>query len=686
MKKAKAWFGSPVQQVLDALYATRPWSTRNRREVEGFCQGGEELLKRLNELETCRSDQVACHMKKVIRATHRLNEATKFDHIFFGIELNPTTRTGFITRLAKLSRYQECCLYLCQTAKRFGLFTDAEVTVVSLDAQLFAKTLSVPPECCLEDCLSRCERSAPFSFGARNIIARLLESSKDNSTFLSAVRKALRESCIHAEVQLVCYYELYPVARKPRIICSSKDACYLCNLFIRLHGAFKVPKAHNNIYAGWRLLPLPALDRVLPQLNDLLEARIRELLVIIMRDRSLRLPLPQNPNESTVFPFSTSLPTPASSVRTVEASGSVAVKPEEVNENELGLLEGENALDPERSDDSSGQTPTTRTRDSASPDPKTPFGSLPVSPECRPCTPNLLSQGCLGASDSRLAKSGMCHEFTSETYGLGGESDGLAGAPSEQPSVGRNTTSPQQLVPDRPPRGTPRPEPGLTSSPELQSQQRARSDHEQTPELESARSPEPVLNLPPNPDPKPGFDSEAARPPPEAGVNIQQISSLSNPSFRPESGPCPEAASGPNPIQDPKARANPTLAPIPIPSSNPTPKPKPARHLLLERDKLLSIPLDTTATRTLTIPSITAGQITIHPELIRSLGERSRSVVEVRVHWLPQRRAAAFYAARPRGFVDLERFDEGVEIEGGSSECVYIAYDREVVVLDIVRG
>jgi hypothetical protein len=60
-------------------------------------------------------------------------------------------------------------------------------------------------------------------------------------------------------------------------------------------------------------------------------------------------------------------------------------------------------------------------------------------------------------------------------------------------------------------------------------------------------------------------------------------------------------------------------------------------------------------------------------------------VVEVQVHWLPQRRAAAFYAARPRGFIDLEKFDDGVEIDGGSSECVYIAYGGEVVVLDIVR-
>jgi hypothetical protein len=663
MKKAKAWFGSPVQQVLYALHATHPWNTRNRREVEGFCQGGEELLKRLNELEACRHDQVACHIKRVIRVAYRLTKATDFDQVFSGItekELNPTTRTGFINRLAKLARYQECCLYLCQTAKQSGLFKDADVVVVSLDAHLFTKTLSVPPECCLEDCLSRCESSAPFPFGAENIIARLLDSNKDNSDFLSAVRKALRESCVHAEVQLVCYYELYPVAWKPRIICSSKDACYLCNLFIQLDGSFKIPKAHNNIYAGWRLLPFPALDRVLSQLNDLLEARIRELLVIIMRNKSLRLPLPQNPNESTVFQFSTALPTTASSVITVEASGSAAVEAEEVNDTQLGFLEGEDALDLERSDSSSAQTPTsTGTRDSASPDPNIPTGSQPVSPERQPSAPKLLNRTSPGTSDSLPSMRGTAHELTREVSGLAGEPDELARDPSEHPGVGKKAGSLQQLEPNQQPEAAPGPEPGPTFGFDVQPEQKSKSDHEPKPELESAGLPEPVLESRRTPDPEPGLEPVMPRPTPEAGIIIPQTSLNPGPSLNA------------NPNDNQRQHHTKSLC-----------------HLHLTRDQPLSLRLDTTTTttRNRTIPALTAGQITILPELIRSLGGQSRSVVEVQVHWLPRRRAAAFYVARPRGFVDLERCDEGVEIDGGCSECVYVAYGGEVVVLDFVRG
>jgi hypothetical protein len=62
--------------------------------------------------------------------------------------------------------------------------------------------------------------------------------------------------------------------------------------------------------------------------------------------------------------------------------------------------------------------------------------------------------------------------------------------------------------------------------------------------------------------------------------------------------------------------------------------------------------------------------------------------VHIQIHWLSRRRAEAFYVARPRGFVDLDLFgEEGVdEIDGGSSECVYIGYRGEVVVVDVLRG
>ena len=52
---------------------------------------------------------------------------------------------------------------------------------------------------------------------------------------------------IHAEIQLLFFYEHNSNIPAPRIICSSKFACYLCNLFIRLHGRFLLPGTHGRL-------------------------------------------------------------------------------------------------------------------------------------------------------------------------------------------------------------------------------------------------------------------------------------------------------------------------------------------------------------------------------------------------------------------------------------------------------
>lgn len=43
-------------------------------------------------------------------------------------------------------------------------------------------------------------------------------------------------------------HELHPRYQRPRFICSSKSACYLCNFFFLLHGDFHVPRTTNGPY------------------------------------------------------------------------------------------------------------------------------------------------------------------------------------------------------------------------------------------------------------------------------------------------------------------------------------------------------------------------------------------------------------------------------------------------------
>jgi hypothetical protein len=78
---------------------------------------------------------------------------------------------------------------------------------------------------------------------------------------------------VHAEIQLLFYYELYPNIPRPRVICSSKSACYLCNLFFLLHGGFNVPRTHGRLYEKWTL----------PDWLDVPVERRRDLGIVVTR-------------------------------------------------------------------------------------------------------------------------------------------------------------------------------------------------------------------------------------------------------------------------------------------------------------------------------------------------------------------------------------------------------------------
>jgi hypothetical protein len=80
---------------------------------------------------------------------------------------------------------------------------------------------------------------------------------------LAALQKNIREAVFrrnkknsykaHAEIQLMLHYESKTVAYPPRILKSNKDACFLCDLFVRTHGRYFVPKTHGRVYEAWML-------------------------------------------------------------------------------------------------------------------------------------------------------------------------------------------------------------------------------------------------------------------------------------------------------------------------------------------------------------------------------------------------------------------------------------------------
>jgi hypothetical protein len=147
------------------------------------------------------------------------------------------------------------------------------------------------------------------------------ESTKKRKDFQAAVVQRLGKSLskvetsmakaievhkkVHAEIQLLYHYAQHTTSGcTPRILCSSKEACYLCYLFIKVHGHFHTPRSHGNFYLEWRL---PRMDEIVlsPEPKSQMKQVIREFNTAIEQRLSSLLQVPRvtkpMPSESTIF-------------------------------------------------------------------------------------------------------------------------------------------------------------------------------------------------------------------------------------------------------------------------------------------------------------------------------------------------------------------------------------------------
>ncbi|KAH6619505.1 hypothetical protein B0J18DRAFT_246769 [Chaetomium sp. MPI-SDFR-AT-0129] len=309
-KNGKQFLGTTLQCILDAISTTRRSFVGELKGIaDRFARQGRQILHHLKSLETCKEKNVVLTMMDVIRAVHKLIETTSFNTLLDTLtttELAPTDRHRFTTQIAKLAQYQECTLLFLQMAKAQNIFQQAEVHLVSLEPELFKPEMPFPPGCHITSCINRCRASSGSKIKANTteIAAKLQRQGKSNTAFKSTVSEILKQSRVHAEIQILTHYERHPVPKKPRIICSSKDSCYLCNLFIRLRGDFYTPRTHGNIYHRWWLPPVSSFATTRNRLNQELAAQIGRVTLDLMRPGSPGLMLAKNENESTIFAFS----------------------------------------------------------------------------------------------------------------------------------------------------------------------------------------------------------------------------------------------------------------------------------------------------------------------------------------------------------------------------------------------
>ena len=108
---------------------------------------------------------------------------------------------------------------------------------------------------------------------------------------------------VHAEIQLIAHYETSS-NRLPRVIGSSKHACFLCNAFIQAHGTFYVSKTHGQCYEQWYIPDLAEYsDKTIKRFRATIVAVYRTVIKETSRIRmirELRLPIRETTNQSSL--------------------------------------------------------------------------------------------------------------------------------------------------------------------------------------------------------------------------------------------------------------------------------------------------------------------------------------------------------------------------------------------------
>jgi hypothetical protein len=83
---------------------------------------------------------------------------------------------------------------------------------------------------------------------------------------------------VHAEVQLILYYEQFPTNRPPRAIGCSKSACFLCDILIQKLQKYCISHSHKRLYNQWTIMDVRWMteEQVL-YFREILQTIVREL-------------------------------------------------------------------------------------------------------------------------------------------------------------------------------------------------------------------------------------------------------------------------------------------------------------------------------------------------------------------------------------------------------------------------
>lgn len=202
------------------------------------------------------------HLAEIIDECRKLRKIPNWKRILLNdldggvMKMNPKELKTLVNMVEKMSQYRDSAERLVSIFRNQPVVRRASTVVVRLDDSAFTRSRTESSHA--QDVLARIATSNGANLNFKRLAQKLgYTESKANKLYQTSLENALENSRVHAEMQLIWYLDSHPSQTPPRILASNKDACYLCNTLISLHGIYTVPRSHGRVYPGWRL---PATD------------------------------------------------------------------------------------------------------------------------------------------------------------------------------------------------------------------------------------------------------------------------------------------------------------------------------------------------------------------------------------------------------------------------------------------
>lgn len=313
-KERRCFIGSLLRGALNTPWRQRASKVKRRlamtesdlddheRRIQGLLEAMETF-----EASNSASQQHHAGLAKLVHKIARFKQRTPFRDLLAtltDVDMLKSSRERLLSCLDKIARYREIAKFLCREAEAVPLLQAVTVKSLELPAEAFARPAGTAYNGNVDSVLGRLStKETPIR---KSDLSPWLQKALDatpSAKFISNIGQNLQESKIHAEIQILAYFEDDTPATglRPRVIASSKDACYLCHAFFNLHGQYRVPKTHGKLYRGWRLPAMPTLRPLQQRLNEYLEQQVR---LTVGRLRKMeRFPRAPQPNESSIFPL-----------------------------------------------------------------------------------------------------------------------------------------------------------------------------------------------------------------------------------------------------------------------------------------------------------------------------------------------------------------------------------------------